>query len=419
MDKLIVMGQKQLKGEVCISGAKNAAVAIIPAAIMADDVSIIENLPCIEDVSSLCNTINKIGAKSSFLNKHTLQIDGRNINNICATYEEVQKIRASYYLLGALLARFKKAEVAMPGGCNFGTRPIDLHLNALKRLGVDIKERDGCIYCRADVLKGADISLDFPSVGATENIMLAAVKAKGKTLLSGAAKEPEIVDLQNFLNGMGAKVNGAGTDEIEIEGVESLSGITYKPVKDRIEAGTFLIACAICGGEMEVVGVKSEFVGILLHKLRENGCKIHVKNDKIVIESSGRLKCNRRIETMPFPGFPTDLQAQMTALNSVSSGGALVVENLFETRFKYVPELKKMGADIEVKGRSAFVRGVERLRGASVTSGDLRGGAALVLAALGAEGTSEVLDLSHIDRGYYDLQGKLKSLGAEIKRVRV
>ena len=237
--------------------------------------------------------------------------------------------------------------------------------------------------------------------------------------MSGAAKEPEIVDLQNFLNGMGAKVNGAGTDEIEIEGVESLSGITYKPVKDRIEAGTFLIACAICGGEMEVVGVKSEFVGILLHKLRENGCKIHVKNDKIVIESSGRLKCNRRIETMPFPGFPTDLQAQMTALNSVSSGGALVVENLFETRFKYVPELKKMGADIEVKGRSAFVRGVERLRGASVTSGDLRGGAALVLAALGAEGTSEVLDLSHIDRGYYDLQGKLKSLGAEIKRVRV
>ena len=237
--------------------------------------------------------------------------------------------------------------------------------------------------------------------------------------MSGAAKEPEIVDLQNFLNGMGAKVNGAGTDEIEIEGVESLSGITYKPVKDRIEAGTFLIACAICGGEMEVVGVKAEFVGILLHKLRENGCKIHVKNDKIVIESSGRLKCNRRIETMPFPGFPTDLQAQMTALNSVSSGGALVVENLFETRFKYVPELKKMGADIEVKGRSAFVRGVERLRGASVTSGDLRGGAALVLAALGAEGTSEVLDLSHIDRGYYDLQGKLKSLGAEIKRVRV
>ncbi len=418
MDKFMIDGGRRLYGSIRLQSAKNSVLPLFAASVLTEKRVIIRETPPISDALCMAQILRELGAEVAFRGDDVI-IDSANACCHEISSSLTKELRSSVFMLGSLLTRFHKAQIAYPGGCDIGLRPIDLHLNALKRLGVDIKERDGCIYCRADVLKGADISLDFPSVGATENIMLAAVKAKGKTLLSGAAKEPEIVDLQNFLNGMGAKVNGAGTDEIEIEGVESLSGITYKPVKDRIEAGTFLIACAICGGEMEVVGVKAEFVGILLHKLRENGCKIHVKNDKIVIESSGRLKCNRRIETMPFPGFPTDLQAQMTALNSVSSGGALVVENLFETRFKYVPELKKMGADIEVKGRSAFVRGVERLRGASVTSGDLRGGAALVLAALGAEGTSEVLDLSHIDRGYYDLQGKLKSLGAEIKRIRV
>ena len=284
---------------------------------------------------------------------------------------------------------------------------------------MSISERDGCIFCACEKLRGAEILLDFPSVGATENILLAAVKAEGRTVLAGAAKEPEIVDLQNFLNAMGAKIAGAGTDVIEIEGVKELGGVTYRPMKDRIEAGTFLIACAACGGEVETSGLKGENLRLLLHKLRENGCKIHTKNDKIKIESRGRLCCNRRIETMPFPGFPTDLQAQATALNAGAEGGALIVENLFETRFKYVPELQKMGADIEVKGRHAFVRGVERLHGASVVAGDLRGGAALVIAALGAEGRTEVLDLSHIDRGYADFRGKLKRLGAEIRRVRV
>ncbi|MDE6412178.1 MAG: UDP-N-acetylglucosamine 1-carboxyvinyltransferase [Clostridia bacterium] len=418
MDKFMIDGGRRLYGSVRLQSAKNSVLPLFAASVLTEKRVIIRETPPISDALCMAQILRELGAEVEFRGNDVV-IDSANACCHEISSSLTKELRSSVFMLGSLLTRFHKAQIAYPGGCDIGLRPIDLHLNALKRLGVDIKERDGCIFCHADTLKGADISLDFPSVGATENIMLAAVKAKGRTLLSGAAKEPEIVDLQNFLNGMGAKVTGAGTDQIEIEGVESLGGITYKPVKDRIEAGTFLIACAICGGEVEVVGVKADFVGILLHKLRENGCKIHVKNDKIVIESSGRLKCNRRIETMPFPGFPTDLQAQMTALNAVSSGGALVVENLFETRFKYVPELRKMGADIEVNGRSAFVRGVERLRGASVTSGDLRGGAALVLAALGAEGTSEVLDLSHIDRGYYDLQGKLKSLGAQIKRVRV
>ena len=418
MDKFMIDGGRRLYGSVRLQSAKNSVLPLFAASVLTEKRVIIRDTPQIADALCMAQILRELGAEVAFRGNDVV-IDSANAFSHEISSSLTKELRSSVFMLGSLLTRFHKALIAYTGGCDIGLRPIDLHLNALKRLGVEIKERDGYIYCRADALKGTDISLDFPSVGATENIMLAAVKAKGVTTLSGAAKEPEIVDLQNFLNGMGAKVRGAGTDEIQIEGVETLNGITYKPVKDRIEAGTFLIACAICGGEIEVVGVKAEFVGILLHKLRENGCKIHVKNDKIILESSGRLKCNRRIETMPFPGFPTDLQAQMTALNALSSGGALIVENLFETRFKYVPELKKMGADIEVKGRSAFVRGVERLNGATVTCGDLRGGAALVLAALGAEGTSEVVDLSHIDRGYFDLQGKLRNLGAEIKRVRI
>ena len=418
MDKFIIDGGKRLFGSVRLQSAKNSVLPLFAASVLTEKRVIIRETPPISDALCMAEILRELGAKVSFRGNDVV-IDSANACSHEIPSSLTKELRSSVFMIGSLLTRFHKALIAYPGGCDIGLRPIDLHLNALKRLGVEIEEKEGYIYCRADTMKGADISLDFPSVGATENIMLAAVKAKGATLISGAAKEPEIVDLQNFLNGMGAKITGAGTDEIQIEGVEHLNGITYKPVKDRIEAGTFLIACAICGGEMEVVGAKAELVGILLHKLRENGCKIHTKNDRIIIESSGRMKCNRRIETMPFPGFPTDLQAQMTALNATASGGALIVENLFETRFKYVPELRKMGADIEVRGHSAFVRGVERLNGASVTCGDLRGGAALVLAALGAEGTSEVNDLSHIDRGYFDLREKLKSLGADIKRVRV
>ncbi len=418
MDKFIIDGGRRLSGSIRAQSAKNSVLPLLAASVLTEKQVTIREVPEIADVSCMAQILRELGAGVRFRGGD-VTIDSSNASCHEISSSLTKELRSSVFMLGSLLTRFRRAEIAYPGGCDIGLRPIDLHLSALRRLGVEIGESDGRICCKCDVLRGAEIALDFPSVGATENIMLAAVKAEGRTTLQGAAKEPEIVDLQNFLNAMGAKVRGAGTDLIEIEGVTALRGVTYLPIKDRIEAGTYLIACAICGGETEVVGVEAENIRLLLHKLRENGCKIHTKNDKIRIESSGRLKCNRRIETMPFPGFPTDLQAQATALNSGAEGGALIVENLFETRYKYVPELRKMGADIEVKGRNAFVRGVPRLHGASLVAGDLRGGAALVLAALGAEGTSEVLDLSHVDRGYADLQGKLKSLGARIRRVRV
>lgn len=418
MDKYVIDGGKRLCGSVAVQSAKNSVLPLFAASILTDKRVVIRDVPEISDVVCMAQILRELGAN--------VRLCGGNVaiesSDACChviSSSLTKELRSSVFMLGSLLTRFRRALIAYPGGCDIGLRPIDLHLNSLKRLGVRISERDGFIVCECDTLHGAEISLDFPSVGATENILLAAVKADGKTVLTGAAKEPEIVDLQNFLNAMGAKVRGAGTDVIEIEGVKELHGVVYRPIRDRIEAGTYLIAAADCGGEVEVVGVSPENLRLLLHKLRENGCKIHTKNDKIRLESRGRLKCNRRIETMPFPGFPTDLQAQMTALNASCEGCALVVENLFETRFKYVPELQKMGADIEVRGRSAFVRGVKKLHGASVVAGDLRGGAALVIAALGAEGVSEVLDLSHIDRGYADFNGKLKSLGADVRRVRV
>ena len=418
MDKYVIDGGRKLYGTVALQSAKNSVLPLLAASILTEKRVVIRETPGITDVKCMAQILRELGADVRFSGGNAIIASA---NACCHEISSVLtgELRSSVFMLGSLLTRFHRALIAYPGGCDIGLRPIDLHLNALKQLGVSISERDGCIFCACEKLRGAEILLDFPSVGATENILLAAVKAEGRTVLAGAAKEPEIVDLQNFLNAMGAKIAGAGTDVIEIEGVKELGGVTYRPMKDRIEAGTFLIACAACGGEVETSGLKGENLRLLLHKLRENGCKIHTKNDKIKIESRGRLRCNRRIETMPFPGFPTDLQAQATALNAGAEGGALIVENLFETRFKYVPELQKMGADIEVKGRHAFVRGVERLHGASVVAGDLRGGAALVIAALGAEGRTEVLDLSHIDRGYADFRGKLKRLGAEIRRVRV
>ncbi len=417
MDKFIIDGGKRLCGSVRLQSAKNSVLPLFAASILTDKQVTIRAVPKITDVFCMAQILRELGAEVHFCGEDAV-IDSSDACSHEISSALTKELRSSVFMLGSLLTRFGRALIAYPGGCDIGLRPIDLHLSALKRLGVNIRERDGYVLCECGKLKGAEIVLDFPSVGATENILLAAVKAEGRTVLQGAAKEPEIVDLQNFLNAMGAKVRGAGTDVVVIEGVKSLGGVEWEPVKDRIEAGTFLIACAVCGGETEVVGVRAENVRFLLHKLRENGCKIGVKNDRIRIESRGRLHSNRRIETMPFPGFPTDLQAQATVLNATCEGCALIVENLFETRFKYVPELQKMGADVEVRGRNAFVRGVKRLHGATVTAGDLRGGAALVVAALGAEGTSEVLDLSHIDRGYADFREKLKELGADIRRVR-
>ncbi len=416
MDKFIIEGGRRLFGSIRLQSAKNSVLPLFAASVLTDREVTIREVPDIADVRCMARILRELGASVRFEEGNAV-IDSSNASSHRISSALTKELRSSVFMLGSLLTRFHRAAIAYPGGCDIGLRPIDLHLSALKRLGVDISERDGYILCECERLRGAELVLDFPSVGATENIMLAGVKAEGTTVLQGAAKEPEIVDLQSFLNAMGAKVSGAGTDTVVIQGVPSLGGVSFAPMKDRIEAGTFLIACAICGGEVEVKGVSAENIGLLIHKLRENGCKIHTKNDKIRISSYGRLKCNRRIETMPFPGFPTDLQAQIVALNAICEGGALIVENLFETRFKYVPELLKMGADIEVRGRTAFVRGKAGLHGASVTAGDLRGGAALVLAALGAEGVSEVNDLSHIDRGYSSFREKLLSLGAKIERV--
>ncbi len=418
MDKFVIDGGRRLFGELRAQSAKNSVLPLLAASILTEQRVTICGVPMISDVACMAQILREIGAEVLFQGENAV-IDSANATEHRISSALTKELRSSVFMLGALLSRFRRAACAYPGGCDIGLRPIDLHLNALKRMDVSIEERDGYILCACDRLKGADIVLDFPSVGATENILLAAALAEGRTTIEGAAKEPEIVDLQNFLNAMGAKIVGAGTDTVVIEGVKKLHGAEFRPIKDRIEAGTYLLACAVCGGEVEVEGVRPDCLGLLLHKLHENGCKIHTKNDKIRITSCGRLKCNRRIETMPFPGFPTDLQAQATALNASAEGCALIVENLFETRYKYVPELRRMGADIEVNGRNAFVRGIPRLHGATVSCGDLRGGAALVIAALGAEGVSDVLDLSHLDRGYSGLSENLKNLGAKIKRVRV
>ena len=342
MDKYIIDGGRRLAGSVRLQSAKNSVLPLFAASILTEKKVIIRETPAIADVACMAQILRELGADVKF-SGGTVSIDSADACCHEIPPSLTRELRSSVFMLGSLLTRFRRALIAYPGGCDIGLRPIDLHLSALKRLGVTISERDGYIFCECAKLKGAEIPLDFPSVGATENILLAAVKAEGRTVVTGAAKEPEIVDLQNFLNGMGAHVRGAGTDIIEIEGVRELHGITYRPMKDRIEAGTFLIAAAACGGETEVIGIAPENLRLLLHKLRENGCKIHAKNDKIVLESKGRLKCNRRIETMPFPGFPTDLQAQAAALNASCRGCSLIVENLFETRFKYVPELQKMG----------------------------------------------------------------------------
>ena len=418
MDKMIINGGQRLRGSLEIQRAKNAVLPLLAASIMTEELVTIREIPPITDAENMLRILAELGCKIR-RNGRDAVIDSRDAASHEISAVMTKEIRSSVFMLGSVLTRFHRAKISYPGGCDIGLRPIDLHLSGLKRLGVKIVEKDGYIHCEADALKGAEVLLDFPSVGATENIILAAVKAEGITVIRNAAKEPEIVDLQRFLNAMGANVRGAGGGTVVIEGVKRLHGVDYTPMGDRIEAGTHLIAAASCGGEIEVEGVFTENIAALLHKLRENGCKIHTKNDKIILSSDGRLKAVSLVETMPFPGFPTDMQAQYAALCCTAKGSTLVVENLFETRYRYAAELKRMGADVTVRGRSALIRGVEKLHGASVTASDLRGGAALVLAALKADGQSSVLDLSHIDRGYADFENKLRSLGARIKRVRV
>ena len=418
MDKYIINGGEKLFGSIEIQSAKNTVLPLLAASILTDEPVRIRGVPKINDVESMLLILSEVGCKIT-RKKDSVVIDSSNAVSHEIPTRLTKELRSSVFMLGPLLSRFRRAKISYPGGCDIGLRPIDLHLSGLQRLGVEIAERDGYIHCETQKLLGAEILLDFPSVGATENIILAAVKADGITVIRNAAKEPEIIDLQRFLNAMGAKVCGAGGGTVAIEGVKRLHGVDFVPIGDRIEAGTYLIAAASCGGEIETQGVPPENIAALLHKLRENGCKIYTKNDKIVLTSNGVLRAVNIVETMPFPGFPTDLQAQYTVLCTTAKGSTLVVENLFETRYRYAAELKRMGADVTVRGRTAFVRGVERLHGACVTAGDLRGGAALVLAALKAEGQSSVVELSYIDRGYDDFEGKLRRLGAKIRRVRI
>lgn len=418
MEKYVINGGNKLYGKVRIQSAKNSVLPILAAAVLTDGKITILNVPEITDVRNMVKILNRLGCKAVF-SGNNLIIDSSSANCFEIPSELAHELRSSVFLLGSLISRFKMAKIAFPGGCDIGLRPVDLHLTGLKRLGVEITEKNGYILCKCDKLTGNEIMLDCPSVGATENIMLASVKAEGITVIKNAAREPEIEDLQNFLNSIGAKVSGAGSGTVIIEGVDKLGGTEFQPIPDRIEAGTFLVAAAMCGGEIELNCTCAENLTSLLHKLRENGCIIHTGNDKIELESSRRLTSVKSIETQPYPGFPTDLQAQITALCCICKGQSIITENLFETRFKYVPELRKMGADITVINRSAFVRGVDRFKGATVIAHDLRGGAALVLAGLAAEGTTEVLDISHIDRGYGSFEYKLRALGGDIVRIAV
>ena len=418
MDKYIINGGNELYGSVDIQTAKNSVLPVLAATVLTDDKVRILNVPNITDVKNMVKILSCLGCKAVYEGNDLI------VDSSCADCYEIPRalaheLRSSVFLLGSVISRFHTAKIAYPGGCDIGLRPVDLHLTGLKRLGVEITEENGYIICRCDKLHGNEIMLDCPSVGATENIMLAAVKAEGTTVIKNAAREPEIEDLQKLLNCMGAKVKGAGSGTVVIEGVKTLNGCEFLPIADRIEAGTFLIAAAMCGGEVELNGACAENISSLLHKLRENGCKIRINNDKIILENHRRLTSVKSIETQPYPGFPTDLQAQITALCCICRGQSIITENLFETRFKYVPELRRMGADVTVINRNAFVRGVEHFRGATVVAHDLRGGAALVSAGLAADGRSEVLDISHIDRGYGSLEYKLRKLGGDIVRVSV
>lgn len=383
---------------------------------MADGVCIIDNLPNIEDVASLNSTLNKMGAVSEYSDKHTLKVDSTGDITTCAVFDEVKKIRASYYLLGALLGRYKRAEVALPGGCNFGTRPIDLHLKGFKLLGAEVDVSDGIVKVSADRLIGTQIYMDQVSVGATINIMLAASMAEGITIIENAAKEPHVVDTANFLNMMGANIKGAGTDIIRIKGVEKLHGAEYTIIPDQIEAGTYMIAAAMAGGDVTVKNIIPKHMDSLTAKLAEMGIRIVKNDDSITVIAEKRPDC-ANIKTMSYPGFPTDLQPQMTALLSICKGISVVTENVWDNRYQYVDELRKLGAKITVESRVAMIEGVEKLRGAKVSATDLRAGAAMVVAGLFADGITEIDNIKYIDRGYEEIEEKLSSLGASVKRV--
>lgn len=416
MQKLLIRGGKQLCGKVNINCAKNAYLPILASTILCEDKVVLKNCPKFLDIENMIAILQNLGMKIAKDN-NDLCIDGKDAKSFFIPTDLAKTLRSSIFTLGALLSRFKKAKVAYPGGCDIGLRPIDLHLKGLACLGVKITDFHGYINCDATNMHGGVVHLDFPSVGATENLMLASVLNKGETVVVNCAKEPEIVDLQNFLNMMGANVKGAGTDVIQIIGVKNLRGATWQPIPDRIIAGTYMIATAIAGGEVELHNCNPNHFKLVTDKLIKSGCKIVEYNDKIKIVSSGKLHSCGVLQTQPYPGFPTDLQAQMLALQTVCEGNCIVEENLFESRFKFVPELIKMGAKVKVDRQTAFVVGTDNLYGADVYATDLRGGAALIVAGLRAKGYTTVHDIYHIDRGYDKIESTLKSLGADIERI--
>ena len=419
MTKYIVQGGRPLFGEVEISGAKNAAVAIIPAALLVDGVCRIENIPQISDVTMSLKILEQLGANIRSINPHVVEIDCRHIRSTRSSYDLSRKIRASYYLIGALLGRFGQAEVAMPGGCNFGgVRPIDQHVKGFTALGAKVVVEGGFIHASAENgrLKGANIYLDVVSVGATMNIMMAAVMAEGNTVIENAAKEPHIVDLANFLNSMGANIRGAGTDTIKICGVDHLSGGSYAIIPDQIEAGTYMAAVAATGGQVLVKNIIPKHMDCITAKLQECGVEVEEREDTLLVRRTGKLH-RANVKTMPYPGFPTDMQPQITTVLSLAEGTSLVTEGVWSNRYRYVDELRRMGASIQVDEKTAVVEGVDHLTGAPIQAYDLRAGAAMVIAALAAHGQSEISCVQYIERGYEDIVSKLRALGADIRAV--
>lgn len=416
MEQYVIKGGNPLVGEVEIAGAKNAALAILAAAIMTDETILIENLPDVRDINVLLEAIAGIGAQVDRIDKSTVKINGSTIGDVSVDYEYIKKIRASYYLLGALLGKYKHAEVPLPGGCNIGSRPIDQHLKGFRALGADVDIMHGAIVAKADELHGSHIFLDVVSVGATINIMMAASMAKGNTIIENAAKEPHVVDTANFLNSMGANIKGAGTDVIRIRGVETLHSTTYSIVPDMIEAGTYMFAAAATRGDILIKNVIPKHLEAITAKLEEIGCEVEEFDDAVRVISAKKLR-RTHVKTLPYPGYPTDMQPQIAVTLALATGTSIVTESIFENRFKYADELTRMGASVKVEGNTAIIDGVEKLTGARVSAPDLRAGAALVIAGLAAEGITIVDDIVYIQRGYEDFEGKLRSLGAEIERV--
>ncbi len=416
MEQYVIKGGNPLYGEVEIGGAKNAALAILAAAIMTDETVTIDNLPNVRDINVLLQAIEEIGAHVERVDIHKVKINGSFIRGVNVDNEFIRRIRASYYLIGALLGKYKHAEVALPGGCDIGSRPIDLHMKGFRSMGADIDIAHGLVIARAKELKGTHIYMDKVSVGATINIMMAAAMADGKTVIENAAKEPHVVDVANFLNSMGANIRGAGTDVIRIVGVEKLHATEYSVIPDQIEAGTFMFAVAATGGNVLVKNVIPKHLEATTAKLLEVGCQVEEFDDSVRVISDGHLK-HTQVTTLPYPGFPTDMQPQMAVLLGIAEGTSTVTESIFENRFKYVDELTRMGADIKVESNIAIISGVKRYTGARVNAPDLRAGAALVIAGLAAEGITVVDDIYYIQRGYEALEEKLTKIGAKIARV--